>query len=73
MISNSGRSRDLIDSADIVRKKGATLIVITASDSPLAQMTLAEKNQSSHRYRALLEMREMLLRFGLVREQEGAK
>jgi len=41
VISNSGRSRDLIDSADIVRKKGATLIVITASDSPLAQLTLA--------------------------------
>ena len=31
IISNSGRSRDLIDVADIARKKGATLIVITAS------------------------------------------
>ncbi|MDH5540242.1 MAG: MurR/RpiR family transcriptional regulator, partial [Rhizobacter sp.] len=36
IISNSGRSRDLLDSAEIARKKGATLIVITASGSPLA-------------------------------------
>jgi RpiR family carbohydrate utilization transcriptional regulator len=39
IISNSGHSRDLIDVAEIARKKGATLIVITASDSPLAQLT----------------------------------
>ena len=39
VISNSGRSRDLIDVADIARCKGATLIVITASSSPLAQLT----------------------------------
>ena len=39
VISNSGRSRDLLDVADIARRKGATLVVITASDSPLAQMT----------------------------------
>jgi len=39
IISNSGRSRDLIDVAEIARKKGATLIVITASDSPLASLT----------------------------------
>ena len=39
VISNSGRSRDLIDVADIARRKGATLIVITASGSPLAQLT----------------------------------
>jgi RpiR family carbohydrate utilization transcriptional regulator len=38
IISNSGRSRDLIDVADIARRKGATLIVITASGSPLAQL-----------------------------------
>jgi RpiR family transcriptional regulator, carbohydrate utilization regulator len=38
IISNSGRSRDLLDSAEIARKKGATVIVITASGSPLAQM-----------------------------------
>jgi RpiR family carbohydrate utilization transcriptional regulator len=39
IISNSGHSRDLIDVAEIARKRGATLIVITASDSPLAQLT----------------------------------
>ena len=38
VISNSGRSRDLIDAADIARRKGATLIVISASGSPLAQL-----------------------------------
>jgi RpiR family carbohydrate utilization transcriptional regulator len=38
IISNSGRSRDLIDAADIARRKGATVIVITASGSPLAQL-----------------------------------
>jgi RpiR family carbohydrate utilization transcriptional regulator len=38
VISNSGRSRDLIDAADIARRKGACLIVITASGSPLAQL-----------------------------------
>ena len=38
IISNSGHSRDLLDVAEIARKKGATLIVITASASPLAQV-----------------------------------
>ena len=38
IISNSGRSRDLLDAADIARRKGATTIIITASDSPLAQV-----------------------------------
>jgi RpiR family carbohydrate utilization transcriptional regulator len=38
IISNSGRSRDLLDVAEIARRKGATSIVITASGSPLAQM-----------------------------------
>ena len=38
VISNSGRSRDLIDAADIARRKGATVIVISASGSPLAQL-----------------------------------
>jgi RpiR family transcriptional regulator, carbohydrate utilization regulator len=37
IISNSGRSRDLLDVADIARKKGATVIAITASGSPLAR------------------------------------
>jgi len=39
VISNSGRSRDLLEAAEIVRRKGATLIAITASASPLAQLT----------------------------------
>lgn len=37
IISNSGRTRDLMDAADIARKHGATVIVVTASGSPLAQ------------------------------------
>ena len=37
IISNSGRSRDLLDAAEIARRKGATTIVITASGSPLAR------------------------------------
>jgi RpiR family carbohydrate utilization transcriptional regulator len=41
VISGSGRSRDLIDCAEIVLRKGATQIVITASDSPLAQLAQA--------------------------------
>jgi RpiR family transcriptional regulator, carbohydrate utilization regulator len=38
VISNSGRSRDLMDVADIASRKGATVIVITASGSPLAHL-----------------------------------
>jgi len=38
LISNSGRSRDLLDVVDIAHKKGATVIVITASGSPLAHL-----------------------------------
>lgn len=36
VISNSGRSRDLIDVADIAHRQGASVVVITASGSPLA-------------------------------------
>ena len=36
LVSNSGRSRDLLDVFDIARKRGATVIAITASGSPLA-------------------------------------
>jgi RpiR family carbohydrate utilization transcriptional regulator len=36
IISNSGRTRDLMDACDIAKKQGATTIVITASGSPLA-------------------------------------
>ncbi len=42
IISNSGRSRDLLDAAEIARKKGATIIIITASGSPLAAMGLGQ-------------------------------
>ena len=37
IISNSGRTLDLMDACDIARKHGATVIVITASGSPLAR------------------------------------
>src|SRR5687767_15177354 len=36
VVSNSGRTRDLMDACDIARKNGATAIVITATGSPLA-------------------------------------
>ena len=35
IISNSGRTRDLMDACDIARRNGATTIVITASGTPL--------------------------------------
>lgn len=37
IISNSGRTRDLIDAESIARRNGATTIVITASGTPLAR------------------------------------
>jgi RpiR family carbohydrate utilization transcriptional regulator len=37
IVSNSGRTRDLMDACDIARRHGATTIVITASGSPLAK------------------------------------
>ena len=40
IISNSGRSRDLLDVAQIAQRKGAEVIVITASGSPLAHLAL---------------------------------
>jgi RpiR family carbohydrate utilization transcriptional regulator len=45
VISNSGRSRDLLDVADIARRRGATVISITASGSPLA---LDSRHSPSH-------------------------
>jgi RpiR family transcriptional regulator, carbohydrate utilization regulator len=36
VISNSGRTRDLVDACDIARKNRATTIVMTATGSPLA-------------------------------------
>ncbi|MCU0929754.1 MAG: SIS domain-containing protein [Burkholderiaceae bacterium] len=44
IISNSGASRDLLDVAEIVRRRGATSILITASGSPLA-LTASGANQ----------------------------
>lgn len=43
-VSNSGASRDLLDVAEIVRRRGATSILITASGSPLA-LTATGANQ----------------------------
>ncbi len=40
VISNSGRSRDLLDAADIARRRGAAVLVITASGSPLARWAI---------------------------------
>jgi RpiR family carbohydrate utilization transcriptional regulator len=39
VISNSGRTRDLMDACDIARKNGATTLVISASGSPLANIS----------------------------------
>jgi RpiR family transcriptional regulator, carbohydrate utilization regulator len=36
VISNSGRTRDLMDACDIARRNGATTIVITSTGSPLS-------------------------------------
>jgi RpiR family carbohydrate utilization transcriptional regulator len=44
VISNSGRSRDLLDAAEIARQRGATTILITASGSPLALTASGSKN-----------------------------
>ncbi|MCU0968013.1 MAG: SIS domain-containing protein [Rubrivivax sp.] len=40
VFSNSGRSRDLIDVAGLAGRKGATVISVTASGSPLALQSL---------------------------------
>jgi RpiR family transcriptional regulator, carbohydrate utilization regulator len=45
IVSNSGRSRDLLDVVEIARRKGATVIVITASGSPLAREAGSGANQ----------------------------
>ena len=37
----------------------------------LAEMSAEEKNQTSHRYRALVEMRELILSLGLASENGG--
>jgi RpiR family carbohydrate utilization transcriptional regulator len=38
VFSNSGRTRDLLDSCEIAKKNGATTVVVTASGSPLASV-----------------------------------
>ena len=43
IISNSGRSRDLLDVCEIARKKGATTILITASGSLIAQTAVGSQ------------------------------
>lgn len=44
------------------------VFIDSASGRTLAEMTLEEKNRTSHRYRALIEMRELMLRLHLARE-----
>ena len=44
IISNSGRSRDLLDVDEIARRRGATVIVLTASGSPLARRASAPQH-----------------------------
>lgn len=46
------------------------VFIDAASGRTLAEMTEAEKNATSHRYRAAIGMREMLLRYELAREGE---
>jgi len=44
VISNSGRTRDLIDAAGIARRNGATIIVVTVTGSPLANLPKSAKD-----------------------------
>lgn len=44
------------------------VFVEPGSGRTLAEMTSEEKNRISHRYRALVEMRELIVRLGLARE-----
>ncbi len=51
VISNSGRSREVLDAARIARSQGASVIAITASNTPLAQSCkylLAADHAESH-------------------------
>ena len=45
------------------------LFEVPQEKKTLAEMTLEAKNQISHRYRALVEMRELLIRWSLVSER----
>lgn len=42
------------------------VFIDAVSRKTLAEMTIEEKNRTSHRYRALVEMRELMMRCGLV-------
>ncbi len=46
------------------------VFIDAATGRTLAEMTPAEKNATSHRYRAALGLREVLLRYELTREKE---
>jgi len=53
IISNSGRSRDVIEATELARRKGATTIAITASLSPLARevdIVLAADHPEHHEH-----------------------
>lgn len=45
LFSNSGRTRDLMDVVEIARRKGATVIAVTASGSPLARAVMSGGTQ----------------------------
>ena len=69
IISNSGRCRDLLDVDQIARRKGATLIVITASASPLARqaqgpqhiLLVADPHEDADRYSPMVSRLLQLL------------
>ena len=44
VVSNSGRTKDLMDACDVARKNGATTLVIAATGSPLANTTKQASN-----------------------------
>jgi XTP/dITP diphosphohydrolase len=46
------------------------VFIDAASGRTLAEMSEEEKNATSHRYRAAVEMRELLIRYELAREKE---
>src|SRR5665647_3278107 len=67
VISNSGRTRDLMDACDIARCNGATAIVMTATGSPLAatgQIHLAADHPESYDHYSPMVSR--LLHLGII-------
>jgi len=65
----------ILDGRIAVEKRGEhgfgfdPLFEVPQEKKTLAEMTLEAKNQISHRYRALIEMRELLIRWNLVSER----